>query len=97
MARPISPAMVSTLILGSFLASSSSGIVLVTTTCVMADFEMFSIAGGENTGCEQQAYTAVAPFSISADAVFTSVPAVSIRSSMTKQVRLLTSLLAAIT
>ena len=63
MARPISPAMVSTLILGSRLPASLSGIVFVTTTCVMGDCEMFSIAGSENTGCEQHAYTAVAPFS----------------------------------
>ena len=26
--------------------------VFVTTTCVMDDLEIFSIAGGENTGCE---------------------------------------------
>src|SRR5208283_3949239 len=91
MARPISPAIESTLIFETCLAAALSGIVLVTTTSVIGESTRFSTAGPESTGCEQQAYTVLAPFSISACATFTSVPAVSMRSSMMRQVRPLTS------
>src|SRR5689334_3325813 len=94
-ARPINPAMERTRILPPHLvcaaaASGDKGTVFVTTTSLRQELVMLSIAGPENTGCEQQAYTAKAPFSSNALAAFTSVPAVSIRSSMTKHVRPLT-------
>src|SRR5262249_55893306 len=44
-ARPIKPAMERTLIFGSFRAASFSGIVFVTITSLMQDFEIFSTAG----------------------------------------------------
>src|SRR5581483_8697439 len=97
MARPIRPAIVSTLILGSFWAASVSGIVLVTTTSVIGDLEMLLTAGPDSTGCEAHAYTPVAPLSSSACAVLTKVPAVSIRSSMTRHMRPLTSPITCIT
>ena len=48
---------------------------------------MRSIAGPENTGCVQYAKTFFAPRSFSTSAAFTSVPAVSIMSSMITQLR----------
>ena len=89
--------MESTLILEACCAASLSGMVLVTTTSVIGEFTRISTAAPESTGCEQQAYTALAPFSISACATFTSVPAVSIRSSMIRQVRPWTSPITCIT
>ena len=87
MARPISPAIESTRIFPPFStraasASGLSGMVLVTTTSWIAELVIFSTAGSDSTGCEQQAYTAIAPFSTRAAAVLTKVPAVSIKSSM---------------
>src|SRR5262249_50738935 len=61
MARATSPAMESTLILGSLRPAAVSGMVLVTTTCSSRDLEMRSMAGPESTGCDAQAYTLRAP------------------------------------
>ena len=49
MARPMSPAIDSTLILGSLRPASVSGMVLVTTTSANPDCEIRSIAGPEST------------------------------------------------
>ncbi len=58
---------------------------------------MFSTAGPDSTACDAQANTEVAPFSTNAAAVLTSVPAVSIKSSMIKHVRPFTSPITCIT
>ena len=65
--------------------------VFVTTSFSSADPSMRSIAGPESTPCTAHAMTRAAPFSRSADTVWTSVPAVSTMSSWMMQTRSRTS------
>src|SRR3954454_9767778 len=74
-----------------FFASSESGIEFETTTSRKHDSSIRLTAGPDRTACVAQAETLVAPFSIKASAPFTSVPAVSIRSSTIRQLRPSTS------
>ena len=69
------------------LAVVDSGMVSVTTTSSSVEPWMRSIAGPEKTACVQYAKTFFAPRSFSTSAAFTSVPAVSIMSSMITQLR----------
>ena len=62
-------------------ASGESGMVLVTTSCSMADSLMRLIAGPLRTGCTAYAKTRLAPQSSSALAPCVRVPAVSTMSS----------------
>src|SRR5450755_530965 len=68
-------------------AASDSGIEFVKTTSFSADSSIRFTAGPESTACVAQAETLAAPFSSKASAPFTSVPAVSIRSSTSRQFR----------
>src|SRR5471030_1987176 len=91
MASAISLAIDSDLIRLLRLASSEKGIEFVQTTSVNSDSSIRCTAGPERTACVAQADTLAAPFSSNASAPFTSVPAVSIRSSTSRQFRPATS------
>src|ERR1039458_6564645 len=75
------------LILLECLASFDNGIEFVNTTSFNGEDSMRSTAGPESTACVAQALTLRAPCCNRASAPFTSVPAVSIRSSTIKQFR----------
>jgi hypothetical protein len=70
---------------------SLCGIVLVTTSVSIGDFSIRSIAGPDNTPCTAQAMIRSAPLAWSACAAYTIVPAESMMSSCSTQVRPRTS------
>ena len=69
------------LIFGDCFVSGNS-IEFVMTNSLIFELSIRSIAGPDNTGCVQQAYTSFAPLSIIAFAAIVIVPAVSIISSI---------------
>ena len=80
-ASPINGATESSCTLSIFFSSGNT-IEFVTTNSLIFEFWIRSIAGPDNTGCVQQAYTSEAPFSTRAFAANVIVPAVSMMSSI---------------
>ena len=78
-------------------ACPHNGMELVTTTSVISELSILSTAGPESTACVAQARTLLAPCLSNASVAFTSVPAVSIKSSTIRQCCPLTSPMMCIT